>query len=71
MVQSKPKRNESALIRLLEMLIFIVRQFSETKDKNIKNIQNLKYLPAVKEIIETSRNVVEEVPNHERRDRSC
>lgn len=47
---------------------FYNRQFSETKDKNYKNIQNLKYLPAVRQIIETSTNVVEEKPKHSRND---
>lgn len=47
---------------------FYNRQFSETKDKNIKNIENLKYLPAVYQIIETSTNVQEEKPNHFRGD---
>ena len=47
---------------------FYNRQFGETKDKNIKNIENLKYLPAVRQIIETSSSVQEEKPNHFRRD---
>lgn len=57
-----------AISPVLGEVNFYNRQFGETKDKNIKNIENLKYLPAVRQIIETSSSVQEEKPNHFRRD---
>ena len=57
----------SAVSPVIGEVNFYNRQFSETKDKNIKNIENLKYLPAVRQIIETSANVQEEKPNHPRK----
>ncbi len=47
---------------------FYGRAFTETKDKNIKNINNLKYLPAVRGLIKHSRNVKAEIPKHARKD---
>ena len=57
-----------AISPVLGEVNFYNHQFGETKDKNIKNIENLKYLPAVRQIIETSSSVQEEKPNHFRRD---
>ncbi len=53
---------------ILGKINFYQRQANETINKNNKTVENLKYIAAVPEILESSRDVTEESVTHPKKD---